>query len=58
MHTLLIEKKICLWLGFKVYFEHTAGADDVEVPPVPIPNTVVKLDRAEDTWMATSWENR
>ena len=35
-----------------------AGADNVEVPPVPIPNTVVKLDRAEDTWLETTWENR
>jgi hypothetical protein len=35
-----------------------AGVNDVEVPPVPIPNTEVKLDCAEDTWMATSRENR
>ena len=35
-----------------------AGADDAEVPPVPIPNTVVKLCRAEDTWLETTRENR
>ena len=35
-----------------------AGADDAEVPPVPIPNTVVKLCCAEDTWLETTWENR
>ena len=29
-----------------------------EGPPVPIPNTVVKLTSAEDTWLATAWENR
>ena len=27
-------------------------------PPVPIPNTVVKPVRAEDTWRAASRENR
>ena len=26
-----------------------AGADDAKVPPVPIPNTVVKLTRAQDS---------
>ena len=26
--------------------------------PVPIPNTVVKLTRAEITWLATAWEDR
>ena len=35
-----------------------AGADDAKVPPVPIPNTVVKLTYVEDTWLATTWENR
>ncbi len=34
------------------------GVDCDEVPPVPIPNTVVKLIRAEDTWRATAWKNR
>ena len=29
-----------------------------EGPPVPIPNTEVKLCRAEDTWLATARENR
>ena len=35
-----------------------AGTDDAEDPPVPIPNTVVKLCGAEDTWLETAWENR
>ena len=35
-----------------------AGADDAKVPPVPIPNTVVKLDCADDTWLETTWKNR
>ena len=34
------------------------GAYDVEGPPVPIPNTVVKLISVEDTWLATARENR
>ena len=29
-----------------------------EGPPVPIPNTVVKLICAEDTWRVAAWENR
>ena len=28
-----------------------------EVPPVPFPNTEVKLICVEDTWTVTSWEN-
>ena len=44
--------------GCKRKLESTAGADDDEDPPVPMPNTEVKLVCAEDTWMATSWENR
>ena len=35
-----------------------AGVDDGEVPPVPIPNTVVKLTCAEDSWLETACENR
>ena len=34
------------------------GVNGCEVPPVPIPNTEVKLIRVEDTWLATTWENR
>ena len=34
------------------------GVNDDEGPPVPIPNTVVKLIGAEDTWLVTAWENR
>ncbi len=34
------------------------GANGCEVPPVPIPNTEVKLTHAEDTWLATTRENR
>ena len=34
------------------------GVADVEGTPVPIPNTAVKLNSAEDTWVAAPWENR
>ena len=46
-----LEKRIC---------DHTyvAGVNDAEVPPVPIPNTEVKLCRAENTWLETTRENR
>ena len=33
------------------------GDDCDEVPPVPMPNTEVKLIIAYDTWLATAWEN-
>ena len=35
-----------------------AGVYDAEVPPVPIPNTEVKLSGAENTWRVTSREDR
>ena len=34
------------------------GEINAEGPPVPIPNTEVKLCRAEDTQPETAWENR
>ena len=34
------------------------GVDDGEGPPVPIPNTEVKLISAEDTWLVTARDNR
>ena len=38
--------------------EHPTGGNDGEVPPVPIPNTVVKLSSAESTWLDTAREDR
>ena len=38
--------------------ERLASADNAQVPPVPIPNTVVKLSRAENTCLETDWEDR
>ena len=37
---------------------HIVGVNDGEGPPVPIPNTEVKLTGAEDTCLATDRENR
>ena len=34
------------------------GVDDAEGPPVPIPNTEVKLSGAENSALATRCENR
>ena len=34
------------------------GDNDGEVPPVPIPNTEVKLTRAQDSSLETARENR
>ena len=38
--------------------EPKVSVDDGEGTPVPIPNTEVKLTRAENTWRATARENR
>ena len=35
-----------------------SGDDSKEDPPVPIPNTEVKLLNDDDTWWATAWESR
>ena len=39
-------------------FENIIGVDYAEGPPVPIPNTVVKLMRADDSRRATFRKNR
>ena len=35
-----------------------AGIYYAEVPPVPIPNTEVKLSCADNTWRVTAWKDR
>ena len=37
---------------------HRVGIDCDEGPPVPIPNTEVKLVCAEDTWREAARENK
>ena len=34
------------------------GVDGGEDPPVPIPNTEVKLTSVDNTWLETAWEDR
>ena len=41
-----------------VNLQEKSGDNDAEVPPVPIPNTEVKLCSADDTWWATARESR
>ena len=47
------EKPVMVYL-----VSHMVGDDDGEVPPVPIPNTEVKLTRAQDSSLETARENR
>ena len=42
----------------KEYSLSAVGVDDAEDPPVPIPNTEVKLSGAENSALATRCENR
>lgn len=37
---------------------YRVGVDDAEGPPVPMPNTEVKLVNAESTWLEAAWEDR
>ena len=66
---ILIRYSICCAVRYSVLRVHPqreaddkvicmAGVDDGEVPPVPIPNTEVKLTCAEDSWLETARENR
>ena len=41
-----------------MFINPIVGVDCDEVPPVPIPNTEVKLIGAEDTWLEAARENR
>ena len=47
-----------LYMSRKDTATNTVGVDDNEGPPVPIPNTEVKLVGAEDTWLVTARDNR
>ena len=46
-----------LCLVFRVY-ALIVGVFNGEGPPVPIPNTEVKLTSADDTCLETDWKNR
>ena len=40
------------------HFKTISGGNGEEDPPVPIPNTEVKLFSAESTWLVTAREDR
>ena len=42
----------------KVQYERIVGVINGEGPPVPIPNTEVKLTRADNTWLEAAREDR
>ena len=50
--------RFLLYPVFRVLKKRIVGAFNDEGPPVPIPNTEVKLISAEDTCLATDWKNR
>ena len=37
---------------------HIVGVNNGEGPPVPIPNTAVKLTSADNTCLETDWKDR
>ena len=45
-------------LVLREHLNKISGDDSQVVPPVPIPNTVVKHLNVESTWVATPWEDR
>ncbi len=45
-------------VSVKISSATIVGVNDGEGPPVPIPNTEVKLTSAENTCLATDWEDR
>ena len=53
-----IQGKKQLILAAKAVKINKVGADCGEGPPVPIPNTAVKLICAENTWLVTAREDR
>ena len=42
----------------QAWYSIDVGVDDIQGTPVPISNTVVKLDDAENTWLEAAWEDR
>ena len=58
--TLAFSNILCYYMGVASEDDKNwiVGVDDDEGPPVPIPNTEVKLISAEDTWLATARDNR
>ena len=49
---------LVLWMLEESIYNKISGANSCEDPPVPIPNTEVKLSGAENTWLVTAREDR
>ena len=47
-----------VFFAYFLFGESKVGADQSEGPPVPIPNTEVKLASAENTCLETGWKDR
>ena len=59
------EKSACIFIRIVVSYsssredrQRKVGVDYDEGPPVPIPNTEVKLASADNTWLETAREDR
>ena len=57
-YNLFREFRLTSLFGFLSTSQNTVGVFIVEGPPVPIPNTVVKLNYAENTWLEAAREDR
>ena len=49
--------KLLYWARLGL-LKNESGVNDHEEPPVPIPNTEVKLMSVDNTWLETAWEDR
>ena len=58
MFLVLFGREAFRCLVLRVRKSARVGANNDEVPPVPIPNTEVKLIRVENTWLETAREDR
>ena len=56
--TCLYKSHFCGLNSYKSVLADLVGVYYDEGPPVPIPNTVVKLIRAENTWLEAAREDR
>ena len=60
-----LNQRLCkqVWKCDKILFNFEGESpkvrdDSEEVPPVPMPNTEVKVFHAENTYLATGWKDR
>ena len=49
---------VVIYMSSRENRQRQVGVDYDEGPPVPIPNTEVKLARADNTWLETAREDR